>query len=145
MTKLESAKAIVNADGDCTEIKGLDCPGCCLERRCPDEEKDMKAAAQNYIDEHEGEKQGPLSITELRASAEKIMGYFGPLHQYSKLTEELQELNEAICDNNYQNKVEECGDVLLMLLQFYAIDENLQGSVAKKVNRTLKLIEEAGE
>ena len=68
------------------------------------------------------------------------MKHFGPIHQYNKLIEELEEINEALEGYDYQNIVEEFGDMFLVLLQFYNIDENMRKSVNEKCNRTLDII-----
>lgn len=72
---------------------------------------------------------------------EKILRYYGEHNQIEKTKEELEELIEALDENNFAHIVEEFADVMVMLSQIaiiYAIDTDILEDMMKyKIQRTL--------
>lgn len=80
---------------------------------------------------------------------EKILRYYGEKNQIEKTKEELEELIEALDENDFAHIVEEFADVMVMLNQIaimyamYAIDTDIIEDMMKyKVRRTLLRIRE---
>jgi len=78
-----------------------------------------------------------MEIQEIAEKAIDIMRHYGPIHQHNKFIEEIQELHQALGTTNYQNITEESADCLLVLLQFYLIDDNMRRVVRYKADRTI--------
>lgn len=77
---------------------------------------------------------------------EKILRYYGEKNQIEKTKEELEELIEALDENDFAHIVEEFADVMVMLNQIaimYAIDTDIIENMMKyKIQRTLLRIRE---
>ena len=72
---------------------------------------------------------------------EKIIRHYGTHNQIEKTKEELEEMIEALDENNFAHIVEEFADVMVMLNQIaiiYAIDMDILEDMMKyKIQRTL--------
>lgn len=77
---------------------------------------------------------------------ERIIRHYGTHNQIEKTKEELEEMIEALDENNFAHIVEEFADVMVMLNQIaimYAIDTDIIEDMMKyKIRRTLLRIRE---
>ena len=65
-----------------------------------------------------------------------IINNFGPLHQASKLFEEITELNNDLMED--KTLMPESADVFVLLLQFYGVDPAFRKEIDTKIKRTFE-------